>query len=120
MLEVYTSEKVYIIAGPELGSFEGHILIISKALYVLRISGARWHDRRADCMRELDFFSCKSKSDIWMRKKGDCMIMLLCTLLILLLPKNVQRRSYQSWKVNTSSQQRGVDHSAFILDEFPP
>jgi Reverse transcriptase (RNA-dependent DNA polymerase) len=40
-LEAYTSEKVYIIAGPEFGDREGHILVISKALYRLRSSGAR-------------------------------------------------------------------------------
>jgi hypothetical protein len=32
----YTSEKVYIIAGPEFGEHEGHILIISRALYGLQ------------------------------------------------------------------------------------
>jgi hypothetical protein len=70
-LEAYTSEKVYIIAGPEFGSFEAHAMIISKALYGLRSSGESWHDRLADCMRELDFFSCKSEPDIWMRKHGN-------------------------------------------------
>jgi hypothetical protein len=69
-LEAYTTEKVYIIAGPEFGSFVDHVMIISKALYGLRNSGSRWHDRLADCMRELDFFSCKSEPDIWMRKHG--------------------------------------------------
>jgi Reverse transcriptase (RNA-dependent DNA polymerase) len=44
-LEAYTSEKVYVIAGPESKDREGHILIISKALYCLRRSGAKWHDR---------------------------------------------------------------------------
>jgi hypothetical protein len=43
-LEAFTSEKLYIIAGPEFGEREGHILIISRALYRLRSSGARWHD----------------------------------------------------------------------------
>ena len=70
-LEAYTSEKVYIIAGPEFGSLEGHILIISKALYGLRSSGARWHDRFSDCMRELGFFPCKAEPDIWMRRKDN-------------------------------------------------
>jgi hypothetical protein len=69
-LEAYTSEKVYIIAVPEFGSFEGHVMIISKTMYGLRSSGARWHDRLADCMRGLDFFSCKSEPDICMRKHG--------------------------------------------------
>jgi hypothetical protein len=34
-LEAFTSEKVYIIAGPEFGEHGGHILIIGKALYGL-------------------------------------------------------------------------------------
>ena len=65
-LEAYTSEKVYIIAGAEFGELEGHILIISKALYGLQSSGARWHDKFADCLRELDFFPCKAEPDVWM------------------------------------------------------
>jgi hypothetical protein len=67
-LEAFTSEKVYIIAGPEFKELEGHILVISKALYGLRSSGARWHDRFADCVAELGFFPCKAEPDIWMRK----------------------------------------------------
>jgi Reverse transcriptase (RNA-dependent DNA polymerase) len=43
-LEAYTTEKVFIISGPEFGEREGYILIISKALYGLRSSGACWHD----------------------------------------------------------------------------
>ena len=69
-LEAYTSEKVYIIGGPEFGELEGHILVVSKALYGLRSSGARWHDKFADTMRELNFFACKAEPDIWMRKSG--------------------------------------------------
>jgi hypothetical protein len=68
-LEAYTSEKVYIIAGPEFGGFEGHVLIRSKELYGMRSSGASWHKRIAGCMREHDFFSCKSEPDIWMPKQ---------------------------------------------------
>jgi hypothetical protein len=69
-LEAYTSEKVFIIASPQFGEREGHILIISKALYGLQSSGARWHDRFAVCIREIHFFPCKAEPDIWMRKKG--------------------------------------------------
>ena len=54
-LEAYTSEKVYIIAGKEFGEREGHILLIKKALYGLRSSGARWHDRLAEVLREMSF-----------------------------------------------------------------
>ena len=40
-LESYTQEKVCFIAGPELGDREGHLMIIVKAQYGLRTSGAR-------------------------------------------------------------------------------
>ena len=36
-LEAEMQEMVYIIAGPEFGELEGHILIIFKALYGLSI-----------------------------------------------------------------------------------
>ena len=70
-LEAATSEKVYIEAGPEFDDREGHILVIRKALYGLRSSGARWHDKFADCLRDMDFFPCKAEPDIWMRANGD-------------------------------------------------
>jgi hypothetical protein len=53
-LEVLTAEKF-----PKVGDLEVHALVISKALYGLRSSGARWHDRFADCTSELRFFPCK-------------------------------------------------------------
>ena len=39
-LEAHTSEKVCIKAGPEFGKLDGHWLVIDKALYGLRSSGA--------------------------------------------------------------------------------
>ena len=70
-LEAKTKEKVYIIAGPEFGDLQGHVLLIQKALYGLRTSGLRWHERLADCLRETGFFPCKMEPDIWMRKVED-------------------------------------------------
>jgi len=70
-LETYIKEKVYIIAGPEFGDREGHVLIISKALHGLHSSGLRWSERLADVLREMGFFTSKSEKDIWMRDKGD-------------------------------------------------
>ena len=49
-LEAYTQEKLYIIAGPEFKELEGHILLIDKALYGLRSSGARWAEKLADTL----------------------------------------------------------------------
>ena len=68
-LESYTQEKVYIIAGPEFGDLEGHTLIISKALYGLKSSGLRWHNRFSDALRAMGFTPSKAEQDIWMREK---------------------------------------------------
>jgi hypothetical protein len=54
-LEAYTQEKVYFIAGAELGPLQGHLLVIERALYGLRTSGARWHDRLADVLRDMGY-----------------------------------------------------------------
>ena len=70
-LESFTREKVYIVAGPEFGDRQGHTLVIRKALYGLRTSGARWHDRFFDVMLEMGFTPCKLESDVWMRDCGD-------------------------------------------------
>ncbi len=67
-LESKTKEKVCIIAGREFGELQGHLLIVEKALYGLRSSGARWHDRLSDCLREMGYFPSKSEPDIWMRE----------------------------------------------------
>ena len=70
-LEAKTKERLYIIAGPEFGARAGHILIIHKGLYGLRSSGLRWHEKFADCLRELGFTPCRAEPDIWMRLTGN-------------------------------------------------
>jgi hypothetical protein len=70
-LEAKTLEKVYITAGPEFKGKEGHTLVVYKALYGLRSSGLRWHERLADYLRDIGFFPCKAENDIWMRKNSD-------------------------------------------------
>ena len=52
-LEAKTLERVFIIAGPEFGELEGHLLVVFKALYGLRTSGLRWHERFADTLRDM-------------------------------------------------------------------
>ena len=69
-LEAVTKERVCIIAGEEFGTLQGHLLIIKKALYGLRTSGLRWHERFADCLRQEGFSPCKAEPDIWMRKNS--------------------------------------------------
>jgi hypothetical protein len=70
-LEAKTSERLFIIAGPEFGSRQGYTLIICKALYGLRTSGLRWHERFAGVLKSLGFAPCKAEPDIWLRRKGE-------------------------------------------------
>ena len=70
-LEAFTKERVCIIAGPEFGELEGHLLLINKALYGLRSSGLRWHERFADTLRDMGFTPSLAEDDIWMRHNGD-------------------------------------------------
>ena len=67
-LEALTGEKLFIVAGPEFKELEGHILIIYKALYGLKSSGARWHDVLFDVLTDMGFSPSKADPDIWMRK----------------------------------------------------
>jgi hypothetical protein len=69
-LEAYTKEKVCFRAGPEFKELEGHTIVIVKALYGLRTSGARWHERLADTLYEMDFVPCLSDPDVWMKNCG--------------------------------------------------
>ena len=67
-LEAKTKEKLYIVAGPEFGELEGHILIIYKALYGLKSSGLRWSQRIHDIMLDMGFSPSKADSCVWLRK----------------------------------------------------
>jgi hypothetical protein len=49
-LEAKSSELLFIIAGPEFGDLEGHMLIIYKALYRLCSLGLRWHEHFSTCL----------------------------------------------------------------------
>jgi hypothetical protein len=69
-LEAYTKEKVFVVAGPEFGELEGSVLVIKKALYGLKTSGLRWHERFADVLRDMDFFPCYAEPDIWLKDCG--------------------------------------------------
>ena len=71
-LEAYTKEKVCFRAGPEFGPLEGHLMIIEKALYGLRTSGARFHAKFADTLRELGFTPTYADPDVWIRDAGSC------------------------------------------------
>jgi hypothetical protein len=69
-LEAYTKEKLYIIAGPEFGDRQGNVMVIIKALYGLRTSGACFHEKFADTLLAMQFFPCKADPDVWMKDCG--------------------------------------------------
>ena len=64
-LKSYTSEKVYIIAGPEFSNLEGHTLLVVKALYGLHKSGICWHEHFTAILREMGFKPALIDPDIW-------------------------------------------------------
>jgi Reverse transcriptase (RNA-dependent DNA polymerase) len=72
-LESNTLEKIYIVGGKEFGcvGLEGHTLVIVKALYGLKSSGARWWEVLADVLLQMGFKPSKADRDIWMRRVGD-------------------------------------------------
>jgi len=70
-LETHTEEKVHVIAGPEFGDREGHVLTVLKVMCGLHSSWPRWSEHLADVLREMGFFTSKAEKDIWMRDKGD-------------------------------------------------
>jgi hypothetical protein len=69
-LEAYTKEKLYVVAGPEFGDRQGNVMVIVKALYGLRTSGARFHEKFADTLLAMHFLPCKADPDVWMKDCG--------------------------------------------------
>jgi len=67
-------EKVHTTAGPEFGAeLKGKYVLIVKALYGLKSSGAAWRAHFANTLKDLGFTSCLADPDIWFRaaKKPD-------------------------------------------------
>ena len=62
-LESYTNEKVVFIAGPEFKELESYTLVIVKALYGLRRTGARFHEALASTLRKEVFVPSKADPD---------------------------------------------------------
>ena len=60
-------EKIWFRAGPELGSEEGSIMIIKKALYGLKSSGAAFRAHLAETLYDIGFKPSKADPDFWMR-----------------------------------------------------
>ena len=60
-------EKVYTIAGPEFGEEAGTTLLIKKALYGLKSSGAAFWSLLANTIYELGYRSTRADPDVWLK-----------------------------------------------------
>ena len=67
-LQAPTSEKHYIICGPEFGLENvGKLAIIVRALYGGKSAGADYWRHVRSAMEEMDFHSCKADPELWYR-----------------------------------------------------
>ncbi|MGH3056398.1 MAG: reverse transcriptase domain-containing protein, partial [Gaiellaceae bacterium] len=65
-----TQERIYSRAGAEFGPKQGCIIIIKKALYGLKTSGAEWHAHFADSLRALGFIPTRYDPNVWYIDRG--------------------------------------------------
>ena len=66
-LNAPTKEKVWCRAGDEFGPNAGRPVLIVRALYGLKSSGARFREHLAEVLRDANFVSCKADPDVWLR-----------------------------------------------------
>lgn len=66
-LNASTTEKLYTVAGTEFGEDKGKTLIIRKALYGLKSSGAAYRKHFAESLTQMGFKPCYADNDVWMR-----------------------------------------------------
>jgi hypothetical protein len=60
-------EKIWFTAGKEFGSRAGTKIVLVRALYGLKTSGAAWRAHISGNMRELGFEPSDADPDVWMR-----------------------------------------------------
>ena len=60
-------EKICIIAGPEFGSEKGNTMIVTRALYGLKSSGAAFRSFLAETLNDIGFKPSLADPDVWMR-----------------------------------------------------
>ena len=60
-------EKIWTIAGKEFGMDEGKLMLVTKALYGLKSSGAAFRSKLAGVLRDLQYTPSKADPDVWLR-----------------------------------------------------
>ena len=60
-------EKIWTVAGAEFGTDQGAVMIVKRALYGLKSSGASWRAMLAQTLIDLGYQSSKADPDVWIR-----------------------------------------------------
>jgi hypothetical protein len=60
-------EKIWTLAGPELGSDCGSVMVVVRALYGLKSSGASWRAMLAQSLTKMEYKSTRADPDMWIR-----------------------------------------------------
>jgi hypothetical protein len=68
-LNAWCSEKIWFKASVETGEDRGKVLIVVRALYGLKSSGAAWRADLAATLREMNFSSSQADPDVWIFPK---------------------------------------------------
>ena len=61
-------EKIWFEGGAECGEDRGKVLVVVRALYGLKSSGASWRKMMADSLLDMGFAESKADPDVWMRE----------------------------------------------------
>ena len=61
-------EKLWTVAGSEFGSDKGSVIIIARALYGLKSSGAAWRAKLAETMRTIGYTPTQADPDVWIKR----------------------------------------------------
>jgi Reverse transcriptase (RNA-dependent DNA polymerase). len=60
-------EKIWTVAGSEFGSEQGSVMLIVRALYGLKSSGAAWATTFAQSLRDLGYNQCQADPNVWLK-----------------------------------------------------
>jgi hypothetical protein len=60
-------EKIWTVAGKQFGSDSGCVMLIVRALYGLKSSGASWRAMLAQSLTEIGYESTRADPDVWIR-----------------------------------------------------
>ena len=69
-LEAMTRKKLYANARKEFELLAGKILVIRKALYELKTSGALFHELLSETLKALGYRPSKAEPDLWIKDMG--------------------------------------------------